>query len=135
MRVRRVDDEIRRRLRDLARDHLPVALNFRRTDRFANVLWLDPDSAAVNTLVRALRASWPQWPPYGDPDFVVVPHLTIARSQDSTVLDRIVAQMALLLPRSAAARVLSVISWEGTNWTEVQAFGAEDRHFGVRSHV
>src|SRR5256885_2309963 len=89
-------------MRALARAHLPIALTFAKTGRFTSgVLWLDPDSVALTDLVAVARARWPDWPPYGDPQFVVVPHLSLARSDDARVLDRVATEVAHALPLRA----------------------------------
>lgn len=118
--VRELAAETNRELQRLARGHLPLELTLRRTGRFEGVLWLDP-GVEVNPLVADVRKTWPHYPPYGDPKFVVVPHVTLAQTDDRAILDRIEMEIACELPLTVIAHTLSVLWWDGLFWSAVES--------------
>lgn len=110
------DHETSGELMARAADHLPIEITFRRTGRFPQVLWLDPESEDMNALVSDIRSRWPDHPPYGDPEFKVIPHLTLAQLDDRGALDQIEASIQPQLPVTATADSLSVLTWDGERW-------------------
>lgn len=74
-------------------------LAFRRTARFPVVLYLDPEPAApFLALTAAISDEWPEHPPYEGAHETVIPHLTVAESDDSALLDRIAGEVEPRLP-------------------------------------
>jgi 2'-5' RNA ligase len=74
-------------------------LRFARTARFPELLYLDPEPAEpFLSLTAAIAAEWPEHPPYEGAHDTVVPHLTVAESEDSALLERIAAQLEPHLP-------------------------------------
>jgi 2'-5' RNA ligase len=74
-------------------------LTFRRTARFPEVLYLDPEPAEpFRALTAAIAAEWPEHPPYEGVHETVIPHLTVAESEDPALLDRIAADVEPHLP-------------------------------------
>jgi 2'-5' RNA ligase len=74
-------------------------LVFRRTARFPEVLYLDPEPARpFLALTAAIAGEWPEHPPYEGAHETVIPHLTVAESDDSALLDRIAAEVEPRLP-------------------------------------
>ena len=74
-------------------------LAFRRTARWPEILYLEPDPAEpFFALTRALEHEWPDYPPYGGTHETIVPHLTVAESPDPAVLDRVAASVQPGLP-------------------------------------
>jgi 2'-5' RNA ligase len=74
---------------------------FRRTARFPSVLYLAPEPAErFLALTKALVAEWPEHPPYAGAVDVdgVIPHLTVAESEDARLLDAIAAELEPKLP-------------------------------------
>ncbi len=75
------------------------------TGRFPKTLYLEPEPAAPFVrLTELLAAKWPEHPPYGGEFDSVVPHLTVAESEDESLLGRIAAEAASRLPIEATAR-------------------------------
>jgi 2'-5' RNA ligase len=84
-------------------------LVFSRTARFPEVLYLDPKPAEpFVALTDAIAAEWPEHPPYEGAFETVIPHLTVAESEDSALLDRIAAQVEPQLPVKTRVQELSL---------------------------
>ena len=77
----------------------PFDVTFERTARFPDVLYLEPRrSEPFAALTEAIAAEWPEHPPYEGAHEVVIPHLTVAESNDEELLGRIVADVEPKLP-------------------------------------
>jgi 2'-5' RNA ligase len=77
----------------------PFDVTFRRTARFTDVLYLEPDpSEPFSALTEAIAAEWPEHPPYEGAHEVVIPHLTIAEGEDEELFERIKADVEPKLP-------------------------------------
>jgi 2'-5' RNA ligase len=91
--------EVDRRLGEIVADAPPFDLVFSSTARFPALLYLDPEPVEpFLALTRAVAAEWPEHPPYEGVHDTVVPHLTVAESEDPALLDRIAAQVEPQLP-------------------------------------
>jgi 2'-5' RNA ligase len=99
-----------------------IDLRITSTGRFPGVLWLDPASIACERLIEAVRTRWPQHPPYGSPDFHVIPHLTVLRNADEGTMKAAEVGLRTLLPLRVVAERLSVVAYEGERWIEIQSF-------------
>jgi 2'-5' RNA ligase len=117
-RARELRPKTHKQLREIAKAHLPADLTLERTGHFAGVLWLDPASAAVSQIIRTIQANWPEYPPFGDSNFTVVPHVTLVQSADEPLLRRVEEQLLPRLPLNASVRALSVVEWDGEHWSE-----------------
>jgi 2'-5' RNA ligase len=74
-------------------------VSFARTARFPEVLYLEPDPAEpFAALTAAIAAAWPEHPPYEGAHETVIPHLTVAESEDEKLLERIRAAVEPKLP-------------------------------------
>jgi 2'-5' RNA ligase len=74
-------------------------VSFARTARFPEVLYLEPDPAEPFAgLTAAIAAAWPEHPPYEGAHETVIPHLTVAESEDEKLLERIRADVEPKLP-------------------------------------
>ena len=72
---------------------------FRDLARFPDVLYLAPDPVTpFKQLIDMVAARFPESPPYGGAFDNVVPHLTIAQTEDEEMLKSIERQVARLLP-------------------------------------
>jgi 2'-5' RNA ligase len=72
---------------------------FGRTARFPSVLYLEPEpSEPFVELTRAIVAEWPEHPPYEGEFPAVIPHLTVAESEDEALLERIAKDIEGGLP-------------------------------------
>jgi 2'-5' RNA ligase len=87
------------RLAELVAGHDSFDATFARTARFPDVLYLEPDPAGrFLDLTTAIAAAWPEHPPYEGAHETVVPHLTVAESEDAALLDSISAEVEPRLP-------------------------------------
>jgi 2'-5' RNA ligase len=95
-------------------------LRFARTARFPELLYLDPEPAEpLLALTEAIAAEWPEHPPYEGVHDTVIPHLTVAESEDSALLDRIAAQVEPQLPIELRVDEASLFVEDGTGrWHE-----------------
>jgi 2'-5' RNA ligase len=86
------------------------AFSFRlgRVQRFPQVVWLAPEpDRPFRDLIAAVATRWPEAPPYEGIHDEVIPHLTVAQTDDESVLAVVVADVAGHLPIDARAdRVL-----------------------------
>lgn len=93
---------------------------FASTARFPGVLYLAPEpTQPFVALTEATVAEWPEHPPYKGVHETVVPHLTVAESEDSALLERIAAEVEPQLPieTRVGAASLFVEDDEG-RWSE-----------------
>jgi 2'-5' RNA ligase len=91
--------EEKQRLGEIVAAAPAFELRFARTARFPELLYLDPEpSEPFVALTEAIAAEWPEHPPYEGAHDTVVPHLTVAGSEDSALLERIAAQVEPKLP-------------------------------------
>jgi 2'-5' RNA ligase len=101
--------EVRRELAAIAATQVPFDVRFERVGRFPGVVHLEPEPAApFVALTNACIARYPELPPYGGAFDEVIPHLTVAESDDAP-LDEVAAAAERLLPfrhRVASLEVL-----------------------------
>lgn len=91
--------EAEQRLAEIVAAAPSFELLFARTARFPDVLYLAPDPAEpFAALTAAIAAAWPEHPPYEGAHETVIPHLTLAESEDPSLLDRIAAEVEPRLP-------------------------------------
>lgn len=95
-------------------------LVFSRTARWPELLYLEPDPAEpFVALTRALAAEWPEHPPYEGVHDTVIPHLTVAESEDQALLDRIAVQVEPQLPITLYVReVCLFVEDDNGRWRE-----------------
>jgi 2'-5' RNA ligase len=98
--VKRLDDAVRARLRRTLAPIEPFDYTLERVAQFGEgVLYLAPEPAQPFVeLVLALAAEFPEYPPYDGVHDTIVPHGTIAVSEDARLLARITADVAPHLP-------------------------------------
>jgi 2'-5' RNA ligase len=78
---------------------------FARTARWPDLLYLEPRSSEpFSALTEAIAAAWPEHPPYEGEFEVVIPHLTVAESEDEGLLGRIAADIEPRLPIETRVR-------------------------------
>jgi 2'-5' RNA ligase superfamily len=112
--------EVEERLALLLRGHAAFDAAFARTARFPGVLYLDPEPAEVfAALTEAIAGEWPEHPPYEGAHETVIPHLTVAESEDGEFLDRIAAEVESQLPvRTRIAAATLIVEDEHGRWHE-----------------
>jgi 2'-5' RNA ligase len=101
----RLDVAVEARLRGVLTKFLPFDYELERLERFANgLLYLAPEPARpFIELALALQDQIPDHPRYDGAHDVIIPHGTIAASEDSELLDRIAADVAPQLPIACRA--------------------------------
>lgn len=101
--------EVESRLAELVSGTAAFELTFARTARWPELLYLVPEPAEpFVALTRAVEREWPDQPPYGGAHETIVPHLTVAESPDSALLDRIAAEVGPQLPIATRVREASL---------------------------
>jgi 2'-5' RNA ligase len=96
-----IDEHAEERLAGLLREADAFDFVLRRTARFREgpLLYLPPEPPEPFVgLTEAIAAEWPEHPPYEGAHEVVIPHLTVAESNDEELLGRIVADVEPKLP-------------------------------------
>ena len=112
--------EVEARLAELVAATPGFDVVFERTARWPEILYLEPEPAEPFVgLTHAIEREWPDQPPYGGHYETIVPHLTVAESADSALLDRIAAEVEPRLPIATRVREASLFveSHDG-RWSE-----------------
>lgn len=119
----RVDDAVRAELNALFATHQAFDLQLAQLRRFPGVLYLAPEpDALLRALTAAVAGRWPEAPPYGGQFADVVPHLTIAHSQEPQVFDMIESDVRGRLPIAARIASVQLIGYSGRYWNEIRSF-------------
>ena len=96
---------------------------FARTGRFDRVLYLSPAQDEIfRAMTAALARAFPDTPPYGGRYDDVVPHLTVAQSDDDALLAAIELDLRARLPietRVAAATLMHLVDGRWREHTSV----------------
>lgn len=112
-----IDAAVLAELRHLFGTVPPFDLSFERTGRFPDVLHLEPQpSEPFRELTSAVAARWPTHPPYGGQFADVVPHLTVAQSDDQSVLDDIERTVNARLPLAARVTAVRLLGFDARRW-------------------
>ena len=115
-----LDGAAEARLRAVLRRFAPFDYVLARLARFSEdgVLYFAPEPAAPFVeLVRALSAEFPDYPPYDGVHDTIVPHATIADSEDAALLDRLEAELHAQVPIAGHAREVSLVErGDDLNW-------------------
>ena len=119
LREDRVTDAVLAQLRELCAGLPVLEVAFRRTARFASVLYLDPEpSDGLRHLTCAIARRWPDTPPYGGAFKEVIPHLTVAHHADADVLGDIETDMRAGLPVHARLTEACLYVFDGARWQQ-----------------
>jgi 2'-5' RNA ligase len=107
----RLDAALHRELADLFGQTSAFDFSLTQLATFPGVLFLAPEPAApFIALIRALMARFPDTPPYGGAYAQIVPHLTVAQSDDSATLETVAAALAGFAPIMARAREATLLA-------------------------
>jgi 2'-5' RNA ligase len=108
------------RLAEVVAGHEAFDATFARTARFPDLLYLEPQPAErFLRLTEAVTATWPEHPPYEGAHDVVIPHLTVAESQDASLLDAIASEIEPRLPIRQRVGALSLfVEGDHRRWRE-----------------
>jgi 2'-5' RNA ligase len=118
----RLTHEIEERLRRLLEKAEPFDVTLAPTARFRNIFYLEPQpSEPFAALTESIAAEWPEHPPYEGAHETVIPHLTIAESDDEQLLEQIGAELAPCLPvRSHVDEAQLYVEDSAGRWHERQ---------------
>ncbi len=106
-------DELRRLFAGVA----PVPFGLTATGRFPGVLYLAPHpEEPFARFTAAVATRWPETPPYGGAHEEIVPHLTVAHSDDPELLDRLDSELASQLPLTAVAAEVWLLEYRDAVW-------------------
>jgi len=127
-------DEIGNRREGVARvlgAFAPFEITFRKTARFPKLLYLPPEPAdGLIAMTEALADAFPEFPPYGGRFDEVVPHVTVAESEEDEVLAGIERELVTQLPVKARVRRAWLVEKEAVGWSRRVPFPLE-RHTSV----
>jgi len=115
------------RVREVLAAFAACEIEFAETRRFAlkpeAVLWLAPSpSEQLVAMIDALATEFPEHPPFGGRFDSIVPHLTLAVTADSGVLDRIESEVTRALPIRARIVQAALYEHAATGWRERSRF-------------
>lgn len=97
--------------------HPAFTLTFTRCARFPGVLHLVPEPAApLRALTAAVRARWPDHPPYGGLLGDLEPHLTVANSGGAQVQRAVERRLRPHLPVSSRISAVELVVHEEGRW-------------------
>jgi 2'-5' RNA ligase len=98
----RLDAALHRELAELFGQASAIDFQLTQLATFPGVLYLTPEPAApFVTLIRTLLAHFPDTPPYGGAYAEIVPHLTVAQSDDAATLEAVAEALAGFAPIAA----------------------------------
>ncbi len=119
LKPRCLTDDVIAHLADACAGQPALDVVFRRTARFTNVLYLDPDPAdGLLQLTFNLAGRWPQAPPYNGEFDEIIPHLTVAQGVSGDVLDTVDSELSACLPLAATLAEAHLLVFDGTRWRE-----------------
>lgn len=125
-------EDLYQELSNLFASSEPFTFEFNHFSRFPNVLYLAPvPDTPFKQLIDKVAAHFPDSPPYGGVFDHVVPHLTVAHSEDDEVLASIEAQLENLsqafFPLSVQAEQVWLSDNREGRWQERAVFKLGDR--------
>jgi 2'-5' RNA ligase len=102
--ARLLDPDANARLRRVLQEFSPFDYTLERFERFPGVLFLAPEPVEPFVkLIVALTSAFPDCPPYDGAHDTIVPHGTVAQSNDPALLDQIASQISPSLPIACRA--------------------------------
>lgn len=118
LREPQLTDAVVDRLAELCAAVPPTDVEFERTGRWPNVLYLDPEPASTfRELTLAIVGCWPEAPPYGGMFDEVVPHLTVAHGVGEDVLCDVDIDVSCRLPVRARVLEARLYVFDRTRWS------------------
>ena len=73
-------------------------------------------------LLKTVRESWTEFPPYGQNDLAAIPHLTITDIADQVDMAHAESDVAKGLPLYVTITALSLMIFDGISWKVVREF-------------
>jgi 2'-5' RNA ligase superfamily len=93
-------------------------VQFERTERFPDVLYLDPNPASpFRDLTAAIVDCWPETPPYGGMFDEVIPHLTVVHGVGEDALREAETDVSSRLPVRARIAEARLYVFDGARWS------------------
>ena len=103
--VQALDADTTLQLRSLFAEAAPFVFELVAVARFPSVVYLEPEpDEPLRRLIDELARRFPDHPPYGGAFEAVVPHLTVAQTDDEDLLTQIGSDIGRGLPIEAHAR-------------------------------
>ncbi len=126
------DEDLYQRLAEVISKIEVFEFTFRQFGRFPDVLYMAPEPDYLfNNLIEIILEKFPESPPYGGIFDTIVPHLTVAHSEDSEVLKSIESQILnaspKLLPLSTTAYQIVLMDNRIGHWKVQKEF-----QFGIK---
>lgn len=121
------DEYLHRELRELFAKVEPFQFTFRRFARFPDLLYLAPDpDTPFKQLINLVAERFPISPPYGGTFVEIIPHLTIAQTEDEEVLKSLERELRVLsqgfLPLSIQAERVWLMDKRDGKWQRVSSY-------------
>lgn len=106
----------------------PFEFELRRIDRFPDVVYLQPEpTEPFARLTAAVATRWPEKPPYEGVYDQVIPHLTVAHTEDESAIAEVRRLIEPALPIACLATEVSLFVSHGERWTMERKFRFEGR--------
>jgi uncharacterized protein (DUF952 family)/2'-5' RNA ligase len=123
----RVDEPVLAELRRIFAAHRGFELNFARTSRFPNVLYLVPEpDQPLRALTAAVHERWPECPPYGGEYPDPKPHLTVVFGKDEAEYETVRRDLEPRLPIRTRAEAVDLLGYDGARWNLRERFPLGD---------
>jgi hypothetical protein len=104
----------------------PFEFRLPRIALFPDVVYLPPDPVEpFLRLTAAIATRWPETPPYGGQFDQVIPHLTVAHTEDASTIADIRRKIEPALPIVCSAAQAWLFANRGEQWTVEQRFPFE----------
>ena len=110
-----IDEGVEERLANVLRGAEPFDYELVRAERFPDgVLYLAPEPVEPFVqLIRALIVAFPDYPPYDGVHDTIVPHATVAVSDDAEFLSGVAADLAPSLPIAGRVEAATMVQRDG----------------------
>jgi 2'-5' RNA ligase len=119
----RLDHEVTDGLRDLLAPMPAFDLELRRTARFPETIYLEPEpDDPFRRMTAAIAAAWPEAPPYGGMYPDVIPHLTVADRVTVEVMDEAERAVGPALPVCTRVAEAHLFVFDGDRWQPRASF-------------
>ncbi|MGW6890323.1 2'-5' RNA ligase family protein [Streptomyces chartreusis] len=119
----RIDQGAYAAISEVLSRHRAFKTRFDHCGRFPGVLYLAPEpDTHFRHLTEAIAERWPENPPLGGQFDDVVPHLTVAQSQDEAAVEKAAADLLTALPIIAQVSAVDLLVHDGTRWRQRASF-------------
>jgi len=121
------DEDLHRELKELFAKAEPLQFTFSRFARFPDVLYLAPDpDTGFKQLIELVAARFPESPPYEGAYNEIIPHLTIAQTEDEEILEATERKLTRLsreyLPLSIRATHVWLMDNRAGRWQQLSSY-------------